>query len=183
MIVHDPDRKTPNWAPGAAVYLDTLLWEDDICFEWGSGQSTPWLAKRVPCGKVYTVEHDQKWVNKTALACKKFRNVRIIKMPKDDPVYVTILQKIATRPTVYLIDGYQRPECLELVMELAQPGDLVVCDDALDYIDLVEELHLGEDAKYHTFSEEHPYKGTDYAKDFHRQGPHPDTKETWIWRV
>lgn len=183
MIVYDPDRKTPNWAPGADVYLDALLLEDDVCFEWGGGQSTPWLAKRVPAGKVYTVEHDQKWVDRIAGYCKKYQNVRIIKQAKDDRHYVSVLKGIATRPTVYLIDGYHRPECLKLVMELALSGDLVVCDDALDYVDLVEELRLAEHGRYHTFSMEHPCKGTRYPKDFHRKGMHPNTKETWIWRV
>ena len=183
MIVYDPNRKTPNWAPGADEYLSGLMWDDDVCFEWGSGQSTAWLAKRCPVGKVYTVEHDQKWINRTALACRKFQNVRIIKKAKDSAAYVNVANGIATRPTVWLIDGYQRPLCLKLVMYLAQTNDIVVCDDALDYVDLVEDLRLGEGGKYHTFSMEHPCKGTDYHKDFHRKGPHPDTKETWIWKV
>lgn len=183
MIVYDPERDVPNWAPGSWEYLESVLPKDAICFEWGGGQSTKWLLDRVPEGLVYTVEHDVCWIDRiNALTDTDIRN-EIIHADKESPAYVAALTRINNRPNVFLIDGYLRPECLALVLEEAFGGDIIVCDDALDYADVIEQRDSTRRGVIHKFAMPHPCKGTDYAKDFHRQGRHPGTKETWVWRA
>ncbi len=177
MIVYDASRTTPNWAPGSWDYLEEILPKDAICFEWGGGQSTKWLLDRVPEGLVYTVEHDLVWIDRiNDLTGMHMRNT-ILHADKESPAYVAALDRINRRPNVYLIDGYQRPECLALVMQEALSDDIIVCDDALDFAEWVDPEHI------HKFAMPHPNKGTRYGPSFHRQGFHPDTKETWIWSV
>ncbi len=183
MIVYDPERTVPNWAPGSWVFLEQILPEDAICFEWGGGQSTKWLLDRVPKGYVFTVEHDKVWSKRIVELVDGAFHFTLIYADKDSPAYVAALTRINRRPNVYLIDGYQRPECLKLVMEEALSMDLIVCDDALDFADVVEKGDSRYSRYIHKFAMPHPNQGEPYAKDFHRQGKHPDTKETWIWRV
>ncbi len=178
MIVYDPSRTTPNWAPGSWEYLEKILPEDAICFEWGGGQSTKWLLDRVPEGFVFTVDHDVEWIDRINTLTDFDERLSIMRADKDSPAYVAALTRINRRPNVYLIDGYQRPECLALMLETAFSDDIIVCDDALDYCD-----HLPSLEQITRFWMPHPCKGTPYNKNFHRQGMHPDTKETWIWRV
>ena len=177
MIVYDPKRTTPNWAPGAADYLEAMLPRDAICFEWGGGQSTLWLANHVPDGFVYTMENSPEWISRTLNLTKHLSNCMLITASKLIPErYVDAVDRVRF-PNVYLIDGYLRPECLEKTLGRSRTGDIIVCDDALDY--------MGDDAygDVHKFKMPHPNKGEPYGKTFHRQGMHPDTKETWVWRV
>lgn len=184
MIVYDKTRTTPNWAPGAADYLSTLLLPNNIVFEYGGGQSTRWLACRVPEGKVYTVEHDPVWIGRIRKLTAPFTNCRIIEARIDSELYVTAPQDLFSRPEVYIIDGYQRPKCLKFLMSIVQEDDIIVTDDALDYVD-TEKILVGGDEEIAKFSMPHPYAGKKITRPRGNSvlTHHAATKETWIWRA
>ena len=168
----------PCWAPGAADYLASLLAGTEIVFEWGSGASTVWLSDKVE--RLYTMEHDKKWLAKVM----EIRGPVVLPFHQaiSDPEYVTTALRVM-HPDVWLIDGYRRIDCLALVMEHKRKGDIIVCDDALDY---AEHL-LTDDIK--RFAMPHPYAGTKINQAQHKghgntnRTHHAATKETWIWRV
>lgn len=181
MIVYDAKRTTPYWAPGASGYLEKILPPDSICFEWGGGQSTKWLAERVPEGFVYTVENTPEWIAKTLGLTITLPNCMLIAASRKIPErYVDAVDRVLF-PNVYLIDGYLRPECLKKTMERARKDDIIVCDDALDYCG-----HLkGLPSSWAKFTMPHPSAGKKITRDRGNSvlTHHAMTKETWIWQV
>ena len=192
MIQYDPTRAVPNWAPGAADHLESLLRLDDVCFEWGGGQSTSWLAQRVPHGMVITVEHSLEWLKRTVEMTSSLTNGHMIWSPKDKLRYVNAVD--IAKPTVFLVDGYLRPECLKKVIQIYKHGDIIVLDDALDYTDVERRVamstFLAREDFPHDLPPPKPPEGEVHRMLHPNRGEKnmyglmsPDFKETWIWRV
>jgi hypothetical protein len=192
MIHYDPSRTVPNWAPGAAEHLASLLSLDDVCFEWGGGQSTAWLAKQVPNGLVVTVEHSLEWLKRTVELTSELTNCHMVWSPKTKRRYVNAVDMVT--PTVFLIDGYLRPECLKKVLEIAEPGNIIVLDDALDYTEVdrrvVMSTFLTREEMPHDLSPPRPPMGEAHRMPHPHRGQKnmfgirsPDFKETWVWKV
>ena len=188
MIVYDPTRRRPNWTVGAAEYLETILRKTDWVFEWGAGQSTVWLAERAEM--VYAMEHDPSWRDKVYGYCEEAGvvNVEMDERDRFVPHYVHDLLRLAKahangRGTrrVFCIDGWQRRECLDGVLETARTGDIILADDVLDYV-IDEPPPPGA----HVFAVPHPFRGMPISRKkptISLRDVHADTKETWIWEV
>ncbi len=57
------------WLPPKAIkYLKSFLSENMVGFEWGSGRSTVFFARRV--NFIVSVEHDKCWYDKVKLCLK-----------------------------------------------------------------------------------------------------------------
>ena len=174
----DPENFLPNWVPGAATYLHANMSPNAIVVEWGAGASTIWLAKQVPNGFVVAAEHTKEWFDKVWKHAQYHTNIGLMKVPEVGLTYSQApLRTCSDRQTVYIIDGLFRPRCFELAYGVADEGDIIVMDDALDYMTEFAEVEGMKD--WESFKEPHPYAGTP-KKD---GTPHPDTKETWIWVV
>lgn len=180
MIVFNPTWRAPNWAPGAAEALKSLLQPSDWVLEFGSGQSTPWLAMCVE--RVITVEHDLVWLERVRgyLGETGVTNVTQVYAPQLGDRYVETLHLLRMFPgrRVVAIDGWLRREVWQALPEFTKPGDLIVCDDALDYIRPEEVC-----GTLRRFEEPHPLAGLPVKQDrptisIHER--HPPTKETWI---
>ncbi len=176
----DYPKGMPCWAPGAAIFLDTLLSKDMVAREWGGGQSTVWLAERVKF--VSVIEDSLKWASWI-----EQRTVRdTVQVLVRDP-YVPDYTQCGPDFNLYLIDGYNRIDCMEKVQQIALRGDIVVCDDALDYAEHM--LPLMGEGEIHRFAQPHPHAGIpiNHKKYGHLRNTvrkvHADTKETWIWQV
>ena len=179
MIHYDPKRTVPYWAPGAWQYLETLLTPDDYCFEWGGGQSTKWMADRV--GFILTVENRPEWAERILRMTKGCTNCQVILASRLSDRYVDAVDLLHGLINVYLIDGYQRINCLKKVTELRQPGDIIVMDDALDYADSTE---FGTIVR--RFRMPHPSAGLPIPKSNHgntNREVHAQFKETWIVKM
>ncbi len=182
MIVYDPKRKEPHWAPGAAEYLASQIRKDDHCFEWGGGMSTPWLCSLVPDGRVLTVEDDPVWIKRILEMTEDAGNFGLFEVGRGSRFYVDAVDGINT-VDVFLIDGYRRIECLDKALERIGPRGILVLDDALDY---VGDWKL---PGVEVFSMPHPLAGKKVER--HPWGNtllkvgdlHHETKETWIWKV
>lgn len=182
MIVYDPKRRVPNWVPGSWQYLETLLKRNMRCFEWGGGQSTLWLAERVPSGMVLTVESNVKWLQRIHDLTANLVNCDILWAPRESERYRDSVD-LAQPVDVYLIDGFQRIACLKLVLEECKTGNIIVMDDALDY------AGDWKPPGVEVFSMPHPYAGKKVTRNpwgntLLKVGDlHHETKETWIWKV
>jgi len=179
MIVHD-DKQVPHWAPGAADYLAGLLTGGEVAVEWGGGGSSPWLVSRVK--HLHTIESNPRWAEKISIWVGDAENFTLHEHPQKSSEYVECLfGTIATEPYVWLIDGYNRIDCLAYVLENSREGDIIVLDDAMDYAQ-----HLLPDPKIHRFKQPHPYAGTLIRTPPYRNTVlthHAATKETWLWSV
>jgi len=190
MIVYDPTRRRPNWTAGAAEYLETILRKTDWVFEWGAGQSTVWLAERATT--VVAMEHDPAWIDRIYAygAEADIHGFSFMERDRFVPEYVNDLLRLAKRLVdrpdddvrrVFCIDGWQRRECLDGVLETARTGDIILADDVLDYV-IDEPPPPGA----HVFAVPHPFRGMPISRKkptISLRDVHADTKETWIWEV
>lgn len=177
----------PCWAPGAADYLASILTGDEVALEWGGGASSVWLADRVKV--LNTVENDLKWAQWVReKAARSKVNILYIKNIQSE-FYVDPFAEPEFglgHINLWLIDGFRRIDCLELVERKVRSGDIVVADDALDY---AEHLLSYQSLDIHRFAMPHPHAGIPCQSrrnklDRNTVRTHaPETKETWIWRA
>jgi len=117
----------PWLAPDATEAVESFLRADMDVFEWGSGGSTCWFAKRVR--SVTSMEHDLDWYESVAgeIDALGLTNIKqLFIKDRDDYIH--------GRVGVYdviLIDGEPgtRIECLKLAMNRLRKSGMLVCDD------------------------------------------------------
>lgn len=171
----------PCWAPGAADYLASILTGDEIGWEWGGGASSLWLEPKVKM--LHVMESDSKWADFVTQSTP-FDKCRIHVRDFHNPDYLDDVELVNPKPNLWLIDGYRRIDCLKIVERLAHSGDIVVCDDALDY---AEYLLSFQSLDIHRFAMPHPQAGEKITNPKHKvwcntvRTHAPQTKETWIW--
>lgn len=173
----------PCWAPGAADYLASILKGTEDGWEWGGGASSIWLAWQVD--SLTVMETDAKWAHKILIGAGE-AVCQVWTKDFNDPEYLALALTAKPRPNLWLIDGYRRIDCLRLVESNAKTGDLVVCDDALDY---AEHILSFRSVDVHRFDMPHPHAGEKLTSPKHKVWRNsvrtyaPNTKETWIWRA
>jgi len=144
----------PWWSFDAINTIETFLYsrgDPANIFEYGSGASTVWLAKR---GRtVYSVEHDSIWAERTRNLCRLFSHVSIIEEPPQPAQehtqflsggckykgfsfdnYVLSIDKSPSNFDLIVIDGMCRKACLQLAIQKIKEDGIIVFDDsARDY--------------------------------------------------
>lgn len=128
----------------ANVMLETLLLVTDVGLEWGSGQSTPWLASRIR--HLTSIEHDTRWYETVTrrLSGERIANVnyRLVASPPEGSEaraseYVTIAASFPDLSLgLALVDGEAREYCAEAVIPKIAPGGVLVIDDSNGYLDI-----------------------------------------------
>ena len=104
-----------------------------VGLEWGSGQSTIWLARRL--GKLVSIEHHASWHTRISEALKRkgIDNVdyRLLSSDSHDNPYVLVIHQFPNEYfDVILVDGQCRDQCLEAAVSKIKPGGLIVLDNA-----------------------------------------------------
>jgi precorrin-6B methylase 2 len=118
-------------------------------FEYGSGSSTCWLARRA--GTVISVEHDPEMAGIVVAATASFANVRILQVPpskpRDDDApavasatqewsgfdfsdYVSSIDREPGSFDLIVIDGRCRAACLRSSMHKLAPDGMIVFDNS-----------------------------------------------------
>jgi hypothetical protein len=140
----------PWWTFDAADSVDTFLRSRDgqaLVFEYGPGASTVWLAKR--CRKVYSVEHDARWIPKIRSMCSEHSNIELIfvdPMPDDNDRefgsrrgkwknfsfkdYVNAIDGVAEKFDLIAVDGRSRNACLLGAVAKLKEDGIIVLDDS-----------------------------------------------------
>lgn len=138
----------PWWTYSSIDYLKAYLekCEHPInVFEWGSGASTIWLAKRVD--SVVTVDHDAKWHAIIQPFLNDYPNVvSLLKEPEQLLVdekyssqkipgvnfksYVTAITEYSAKFDIVVIDGRARSACLKTALLYLKKGGLIVFDNS-----------------------------------------------------
>lgn len=134
----------PWLTPNAIRFLEDWLRAGDCGFEWGSGRSTIWFAKRCRC--ITSVESDDQWYAKVREMLRAhdvsgrvdYRHVvcplRATDEPPDHPYANQIdLCKVESLDWV-LVDGKIRLTCMQRAMEKLKPGGLLILDNANRYV-------------------------------------------------
>ena len=140
----------PWWTLDAIDRVHRFLRERPAArvFEYGSGASTIWLAKRA--GTVTSVEHDADWYPVVQEKLSGFPNAHLLHVPADavrhsDPSYLSIkpgwkgrsfhdyLHAIDDFPgnfDLIVIDGRARTACLGHVAARLAPGGIILFDNS-----------------------------------------------------
>ncbi|HPD56835.1 MAG TPA: hypothetical protein P5294_06675 [Smithellaceae bacterium] len=131
----------PWLTPDANKILSLWLKKTDVGFEYGSGRSTLWFAKRVR--HLISVEHNLFWFKKINkfLSEKNIDNVAYYYHPVVDTVsakdrdYVNRIGIIKNESMDFvLIDGICRDFCARKAIDAVRPGGLLIIDDAHLYL-------------------------------------------------
>lgn len=160
----------PWWTLSAVDRVDAFLRDrpEAAVFEFGSGASTVWLARRARA--VITVEHDAPWLEIVQPFTDNTDRINLLHRPAiaatgipaapsgrpgnehlDFARYVAALGETGRRFDVIVIDGRARVACLEAAVRHLAPGGMIVFDNAgrqryraaLDATDLTREDHRG----------------------------------------
>ena len=111
---------------GAKKVLDSIIDNNMLIVEFGSGQSTHWYAKR--CKKIISHETSEKWfvkVKKNLLRAGCF-NASLIKWDGE-----SISQEIKTpSPDLIIIDGIRRDICVKYATEVAKDSTWIYLDNS-----------------------------------------------------
>jgi hypothetical protein len=150
--VHDADAlirwDLPWWTYDAVDAVDAFLASrvNARVFEYGSGASTVWLARR--SGEVHSVEHDREWAELLRPRLASFSNVTLHEVeavsssaPRapsgrrgskhlDFTDYVSTIEQVGGRFDLVVIDGRARTSCLAAAARQISPDGLVVLDNS-----------------------------------------------------
>jgi hypothetical protein len=154
LAIHDIDAlirlDVPWWTYDAIERVDAFLASRPGArvFEWGSGASTVWLAKRAE--SVISIDHDAPWVEFSAPRLAEQGNARVELVPVDaradrDPQflsgkpgyagqtfrsYVEAIDRHEGRFDLIVIDGRARAACLNRAIDRLARGGLIVFDNS-----------------------------------------------------
>ena len=154
---HSPlDLEIPWFSYAAIDYLETYLQKSMSVFEFGSGGSTLFFAKRAK--QVNTVENEVAWFDRVSqrLKDKSIKNVEIqlrqfdVKNPADFEQSDYLKAMAGTTFDVIVIDGAEewvqvRPICFQHAEQRVIPGGIIIVDDSWRYT----KLRSGSKAKRH----------------------------------
>jgi len=134
----------PWLGESAILLLDSYLQEDDVGWEWGSGRSTLWLARRV--AHLHSIEDDRLWyqaVKNELKAARLTAKVTYQFIPcewseMDEPAehpYAGAANALPEGSLDFaLVDGNIRACCMRLILGKLKPGGLLILDNANRFI-------------------------------------------------
>lgn len=151
--IYDVDQMialdVPWWTYRAIDQVDLFLKSrpNAAVFEFGSGASTVWLARRA--GTVHSIEHDRDWFDLMQNRIAAYRNIRLGLVPADtvrgsDPVYHSQKEDYAGQSfenyvktitltgqtyDLIVIDGRARAACLHVAQNCLSKGGMIVFDN------------------------------------------------------
>jgi hypothetical protein len=108
-------------------FLETRLKPTMTIFEYGSGNSTLWLAGKVQ--SIKAVEHDQLWVEKLKYRLPKNAQV-VFQSLENKEKYV---QEVAQEGILYdlvIVDGRERNNCMKACLPCLSAQGVIVLDNA-----------------------------------------------------
>ncbi|MGV8834229.1 MAG: class I SAM-dependent methyltransferase [Devosia sp.] len=106
---------------------------DARVFEYGSGASTIWLARRA--ASVISVEHDAEWAAKMKTKLSGFANVQLITAeydadgPAAEQPYVRSIEGTGQFDMI-VVDGRLRVHCLQQAITQLKPDGIILFDDS-----------------------------------------------------
>jgi len=127
MPVNKNEQPIPWYSYPFLNFIDSRLSKQMTIFEYGSGNSTIWLAARV--GNVKAVEHNLLWFNK--ISPRLPNNVEIVY--REDGSIKDYCREILNSNTFYdiiIVDGVDRNCCLKLSLEKLKKDGVIILDNS-----------------------------------------------------
>lgn len=140
----------PWWTYGAIDYLQNYIKNcahPIKAFEYGSGASTLWLAKR--CAWVVSIEHDEVWFHKLLPKITIYPNVDLQLIQPEPSTniyptpyhsskarflsfqkYVQSLESTTQKYDLIVIDGRCRVDCFQIAQQYLSPNGIILLDNS-----------------------------------------------------
>jgi hypothetical protein len=107
--------------------LDDRLKPDFTLFEFGSGYSTRFYAKKV--GTVVSLEYDEEWFRIAKVDMPD--NVRLVFKNRDvDGEYCRVIHSVGIAFDVVVVDGRDRVNCVKQAISALSPRGVILLDDS-----------------------------------------------------
>lgn len=153
--IHDPVRMIaldcPWWNVHATSKVAEFLAMRPVArvFEYGSGASTGWLARRAK--EVTSVEHHGDWFALMQSQLRSFGNVDLRYRALEGDAYARAIGEVEGQFDLIVIDGRRRADCLEQSVNRLKPDGIILFDDsgrrryrgAIANCGLTEDRHFG----------------------------------------
>lgn len=108
-------------------FIEPRLKPEFNLFEYGSGNSTIWYAKKV--NSITAVEHNKEWYEKVKQMLPK--NAEVILSSETEPeIYSREITKMESKFHIIIVDGIFRNESLASSLEYLTDDGVVVFDDS-----------------------------------------------------
>jgi precorrin-6B methylase 2 len=108
-------------------FLEPRLRSDMAVFEFGSGSSTLWWAKRVR--RVVACEHDREWFDRVRSQVQS-NNVELIHADRKDDAYSRQVLNYERQFDIVVIDGRDRVKCASNSLQALKPDGVIVWDNS-----------------------------------------------------
>jgi len=110
-------------------FLESWLRPSDYGWEWGSGRSTVWFAKRVRA--LTSVEHNREWYERVASSIRSQQitnaDYRLIESEAD---YASPIDSLPRQSLDFtLVDGIVRDACALAAIPKIRPGGILIVDN------------------------------------------------------
>lgn len=138
-IKEHPDA--PWFAQNAIPFIESLLKPNQTVFEWGSGRSTIWFAKRTK--HVTSVEARDSWFNDvkkiiSEQGLSEKVDLRLAKISSEHNYdlaevesYVSQIDNFQDKHfDVVIVDGHSRVECLKHAVKKVKQGGILILDNS-----------------------------------------------------
>lgn len=126
----------------ANTFLETYLQSEDCGWEFGSGKSTIWFARRVK--HLTSVEHNSAWFERVTKMLEEndLKNVDYFLRPREQddgfqrlPAYVSGLTDVEDESLDFImIDGIYRDLCALASLDKIKPNGILVIDNANHFL-------------------------------------------------
>lgn len=131
----DRDGSPLPWYTYPAIeYLNQLDFREKTIFEFGSGNSTLYWARRAK--RVVAVEHDVQWFEKLSTPPSNTECA----LREDVDQYVNFVHTLQEGADVIVIDGIERRRCAEGVTSRLRSGGVVILDNSDWFTETAEYL-------------------------------------------
>ncbi len=115
----------PWYTYPALAYLDQIDFSRSVVFEYGSGNSTLYWARR--CKRIVSVEHDPAWHATVHGQCPANVEHRLI---PDATAYAAAIREYEHEFDVVIIDGIARYECARMAVDKLAGSGILILDNA-----------------------------------------------------
>ena len=127
-------KPIPWYSYPAIEYIQQLDFNDKRIFEYGSGSSTLFWAKR--CKRLTSIEDNQEWYNRTKVALSDNVEYRLI-VNKES--YVTAIRDYPDFFDIIIVDGNYRHACAMEAIKKLQNDGIIILDNS-DWFPKTSEL-------------------------------------------
>lgn len=119
------NQEIPWYTYPAIEYLNNIDFSEKIIFEYGSGNSSVYWARKAKA--VFSVEHDKEWYKELNKKLSKNQNISFC---ESENSYLKAIKNISEKIDVIVIDGIYREKCAKLVKEHLSERGIVILDNS-----------------------------------------------------